>query len=98
MTVDVGRAARARDIDLLAAKRDWPKLSPSEAIIMAVLCQAGSRGVSRETLVDRLWGDDPDGGPAGTDKIISIHVSHLRAKGVGVETLWGIGYRLRRGA
>ncbi len=37
--------------------------------------------VSHAELIERLWGDDPDGGPLGAAKSLSVHVTHLRARG-----------------
>lgn len=73
-------------------------LTASEANLFDVLFKAGERGVSKQSLFDALYGNDPDGGPDG--KIVDVFICKLRRKLRDadlpwfIETLWGRGYRL----
>ena len=52
-------------------------------------------------LVDAMWGDDEDGGPLNTDKMLNVMAHHCRKHiaraGIPwrIETEFSIGYRLR---
>lgn len=47
--------------------------------------------LSREQLLQRVWGYDYD----GDDRTVDTHVKKLRAKGVQIETVIRVGYRLK---
>lgn len=67
-------------------------LSPSEHQILAVLIQAGCRPVSRERLMQQLYGL----GEAADSNTLEVHIHGLR-KVLGkerIETIRGFGYRL----
>jgi Transcriptional regulatory protein, C terminal/PAS fold len=90
LTVDL-TAARA----FVAGQRI--ELTSSEHRILALLVSA-DREVSREELVEHLWGSYHRGG----ERAVQVHVSNLRRK-LGpdkahvprIETVRGVGYRLR---
>jgi DNA-binding response OmpR family regulator len=71
-------------------------LSPREFELLWVLVQAGGRVVSRQELLERVWG----GVVYGQSNVVEVHASRLRRKlgAVGsprVETVRGSGYRLK---
>jgi hypothetical protein len=90
LTVDL-TAARA----FIAGQRI--ELTSSEHRILALLISA-DRVVSREELVEHLWGSYHSGG----ERAVQVHVSNLRRKldpekahPPRIETVRGVGYRLR---
>ena len=73
------------------------ELTSSEHRILALLVSA-NREVSREELVEHLWGSYHSGG----ERAVQVHVSNLRRKldpekahPPWIETVRGVGYRLR---
>jgi DNA-binding response OmpR family regulator len=50
--------------------------------------------LSREQLIEQVWGFDF----CGQTRTVDVHVAHLRDKladsGVEIETIWGVGYKL----
>ncbi|RJO63484.1 MAG: DNA-binding response regulator [Myxococcales bacterium] len=72
-------------------------LTRVEFDLLAALARRAGEAVTRRWLVDSVL--DPD--KEGTERTLDVHVSHLRKKlGIDnlIETVWGIGYRLRTGA
>ncbi|HRE49195.1 MAG TPA: response regulator transcription factor [Aggregatilineales bacterium] len=79
-TVHVGE----REIDLRTKEFDLLlALAENEGIVL-----------SREKLLDLVWGFDF----YGQTRTVDVHVAHVRSKiepaGVGIETVWGVGYKL----
>jgi DNA-binding response OmpR family regulator len=70
----------------------WAK----EFDLLALLLSQKNRVMSREFLLQEIWGYAPDSDPA--TKVVDVTVSHLRAKlgayGDRVVTVRGFGYRL----
>jgi len=70
-------------------------LTRAELEILAALARRTGSAVTRAALVDAAL--DPD--RMGTDRTLDVHVSRLRKKlgaaGSLLQTVWGIGYRLR---
>ena len=92
LTVDLA-AARA----FVAGRR--VEITASEHRILALLATV-DREVSREELVEHLWGSYHAGG----ERAVQVHVSNLRRKldpekahPPRIETVRGVGYRLRPG-
>lgn len=56
------------------------------------------RVVTKAELIDWLYCDDEEGGPMTADHILDVQVHHLRARGVPIETVWGVGWRIRERA
>ncbi|ARV62105.1 DNA-binding response regulator [Nostocales cyanobacterium HT-58-2] len=90
---------RAADIALdLLTREVWVgdrlvELSTREFILAEVFLRHPMQVMSREQLLNRIWGYDYDPG----SNIIDVYVGHLRKK-LGsnrIETIRGIGYRLR---
>ncbi len=75
-------------------------LTPTEFRILAALFDAAGRVLSRQQLIDRVWGADF----YGDLRTVDVHIRHIREKlsqaGAGevVETVRGFGYRLAAGA
>ncbi|MEJ7599299.1 MAG: response regulator transcription factor [Kofleriaceae bacterium] len=70
------------------------ELTRVELALLVALVRRRGHAVTREWLVTNVL--DPD--REGTARTLDVHVSRLRKKlgdGVAIETVWGIGYRLR---
>ncbi len=72
-------------------------LSPREAAILTLLVEFAGEAVSRDKLLDRVWGSDC----FVTNRTIDTHVLHLRQKiecdpksPEFLQTVHGVGYRL----
>ncbi len=88
LAIDSGRrtvAAAGKPVDLTA----------TEFNLLRALMERPGRVLSREELIARARGEDA----AATDRTVDVHVSSLRRKlgklGEMIETVRGIGYRLR---
>src|SRR5579862_2486908 len=72
-------------------------LTSMEFNVLASLAEISGRVLSRQNLLDRLWG----GGGSGESRTIDVHVRHLREKlGAAadcIETIRGFGYRMAEG-
>ncbi len=106
---DVGRLELAgrrvdfatREVALADGART--QLSEREADVLRYLAGADGRVVSRDELLQRVWGLDPKG--VAATRTVDMHVARLREK-LGddaaapriVVTVRGRGYRLERGA
>ena len=92
LTIDVP----ARTVSLAGAGRDGRAvaLTTREFALLHALATRRGRVMSRETLLDVVWGEDYDGG----QKTVDVHVRRLRAKlgaALPLETIRGAGYVLR---
>lgn len=70
-------------------------LTPKEFLLLKALINANGRVLSRDQLLDRVWGFDYYGEP----RTVDVHIRRLRKK-LGrwasvVETVKGFGYRIR---
>ncbi len=90
---------RVGDITLdLLTRQVWVgdrsvELSAREFLLAEVFVRHPMQVLTREQLLDRIWGYDYDPGT----NIVNVYVGHLRRK-LGedrIETVRGIGYRLR---
>ena len=70
------------------------ELSTREFILAEVFLRHPMQVLSRKQLLNRIWGYDYDPG----SNIVDVYVGHLRKKfgSSRIETVRGIGYRLRR--
>lgn len=79
---------------------DVARLTRNEARIVEALVQANHRLTSIEVLIEKVWGDCPDGGPLSADLGIRTHICHARKKlekaGWTIRAQKGHGYRLER--
>ena len=64
-------------------------LTVSQSRIYEAVSKAGSRGVRSSTLIDRLYGDHPDGGPLTAAIALRVHVYYLNIR------LRAVGQRIR---
>jgi len=78
---------------ILEMKERYSSLTLNEAILVAAL-QDAPHSLRRDWIYDRIWGDDPNGGPDDPRKHLDVLISKLRRKGFDIQTLWGFGYRL----
>jgi YVTN family beta-propeller protein len=62
-------------LQVLDAGRELPLGSPKERALLAVLLLNAGEVVSRERLIDGLWGDSP---PPTAGRALNVHVSQLR--------------------
>ncbi len=71
------------------------ELTPNEFALLAYLLENRDRAVSREELLDRLWGYDI----AVETRVADDTVKRLRKKLMGsrmvIDTVWGFGFRLK---
>ena len=72
-------------------------LTPTEFRIFQLLAASPGATLSRERIIESLWGDDFD----GEVRTVDSHARNLRhkLKGCGfvdglIESVWGVGYRL----
>jgi len=73
------------------------ELTRVELEILAALARRAGSALSRQALVDAALDPERQGG----ERTLDVHVSRLRKKlgeaGERIETVWGVGYRLRSG-
>jgi two-component system, OmpR family, response regulator ResD len=74
------------------------KLSRKEFELLWVLASEDGRAFRREEIIDRVWGN----GFFLEARTVDVHIARVRTKlkqasvnGPLIETVWGIGYRLR---
>lgn len=76
------------------------RLTRTEYAILKLLMENPGQVIARSVLLDRIAADTPD----CTERSLKQHISNLRRKiedaggGDPVETIWGIGFRLRTDA
>jgi DNA-binding response OmpR family regulator len=77
------------------------KLSRKEFELLWVLAMEDGRAFRREELIDRVWGS----GFFIDARTVDVHIARMRTKlkhipggAPSIETVWGIGYRLRSSA
>lgn len=75
------------------------ELTPTEFTIMKVLMKYPGKAFSRDELLNTVWGENY----YGDMKTVDVHIRRIREKIEEdpssprlIETVWGIGYRLRR--
>lgn len=85
----------------VTVRGDLVALTPIEFDLLATLMRAPGRAFRRADLVDRLI----ESGFSGSDRTLNVHVRNLRTKIEAdpgdpryVETVFGIGYRFRKGS
>jgi hypothetical protein len=55
-------------------------LTPLEAEVLSIMLLRSPNPTTADTLIDALWGDDPDGGPEDARRRVCELVAGLRAK------------------
>jgi DNA-binding response OmpR family regulator len=71
------------------------ELSPIEFALLHLLLRSPGRAFSRVYLLDTIWGETYVGGDRSVDNTILRLRKKLGSLGEAIETVWGIGYRLR---
>lgn len=71
------------------------ELSPTEWSLLDVLLRNPGRAFSRAYLLDAVWGHDYIGGDRSVDNAMLRLRKKLGPLGDQIETVWGVGYRLR---
>jgi len=70
-------------------------LSPTEFSLLHLLLRSPGRAFSRAYLLDTIWGETYTGGDRSIDNTVLRLRKKLGPMGEAIETVWGIGYRLR---
>jgi DNA-binding response OmpR family regulator len=70
-------------------------LSPTEFALLHLLLRNPGRAFSRAYLLDTVWGETYVGGDRSVDNSVLRLRKKLGPLGEAIETVWGIGYRLR---
>ena len=70
-------------------------LSPTEFALLQLLLRSPGRAFSRAYLLDTVWGETYIGGDRSVDNTVLRLRKKLGSLGEAIETVWGVGYRLR---
>ena len=70
-------------------------LSPTEFAFLHLLMRSPGRAFSRAYLLDTVWGETYVGGDRSVDNTVLRLRKKLGSLGENIETVWGVGYRLR---
>jgi DNA-binding response OmpR family regulator len=70
-------------------------LSPTEFALLQLLLRSPGRAFSRSYLIETVWGETYVGGDRSVDNAVLRLRKKLGPLGDAIETVWGIGYRLR---
>ncbi len=95
ISVEDGLVFECLRIDL-AARRVWAReqeveLTTTEFDLLSALAENAGRVLSREQLLEKVWGYDY----FGDDRVVDVHIGHIRQK-LGesyISTIRGVGYR-----
>ena len=71
------------------------ELTPNEFALLHLLLRHPGRAFSRAYLLDAVWGEDYVGGDRAVDNAVLRLRKKLGPTGEAIETVWGVGYRLR---
>jgi hypothetical protein len=71
-------------------------LTRREFAVMQLLTEQPGTAISRETLLDTIWGDDYEGGSNVVDAVIRLLRKKLGDRASCIETVSGFGYRFRQ--
>lgn len=70
-------------------------LSPTEFSLLQLLMRSPGRAFSRAYLIETLWSETYVGGDRSVDNTVLRLRKKLGSLGEAIETVWGVGYRLR---
>ncbi|MCU0493212.1 MAG: response regulator transcription factor [Chloroflexaceae bacterium] len=73
------------------------ELTPTEFSLLSLLLRSPGRAFGRAYLLDTVWGQSYVGGDRTVDNAVLRLRKKLGAVGDAIETVWGVGYRLREG-
>lgn len=71
-------------------------LSPTEFNLLQLLLRSPGRAFSRAYLIETIWSETYVGGDRSVDNVVLRLRKKLGRVGDAIETVWGIGYRLRQ--
>jgi DNA-binding response OmpR family regulator len=71
------------------------ELSPTEFALLHLLLRSPGRAFSRAYLLDTIWRESYVGGDRSVDNVVLRLRKKLGSLGEAIETVWGVGYRLR---
>jgi DNA-binding response OmpR family regulator len=71
------------------------ELSPTEFGLLGLLLRSPGRAFSRAYLLDTVWKEAYVGGDRSVDNVVLRLRKKLGLEGDAIETVWGVGYRLR---
>jgi DNA-binding response OmpR family regulator len=72
------------------------ELTRTEFAVLNLLVRNAGRAFSRAYLRDAVWGEPSVEGDRSVDNVVLRLRKKLGAVGDAIETVWGVGYRLRR--
>ena len=87
--IDIYKEARRVSVD-----NEEVKLKPKELDLLFYLIENSNRALTREKILDSVWGYDYFGDP----RTVDVHIRRLRQKlkdNNSIETVFGTGYMLR---
>lgn len=70
-------------------------LSPAEFALLHLLLRSPGRAFSRAYLLDTIWGEQYVGGDRSVDNAVMRLRKKVGPLGDAIETVWGVGYRMR---
>ncbi len=70
-------------------------LSPTEFALLHLLLRSPGRAFGRAYLLDTVWKETYIGGDRSVDNVVLRLRKKLGPLGEAIETVWGVGYRLR---
>lgn len=70
-------------------------LSPTEFSLLQLFLRSPGRAFSRAYLIETIWGETYIGGDRSVDNAVLRLRKKLGTPGDAIETVWGVGYRLR---
>ncbi|GCE30670.1 sensory transduction protein regX3 [Dictyobacter alpinus] len=70
-------------------------LSPTEFTLLQLLLRSPGRAFSRAYLIETVWSETYVGGDRSVDNVVLRLRKKLGPLGDAIETVWGVGYRLR---
>lgn len=70
-------------------------LSPTEFSLLQLLLRSPGRAFSRVYLIETIWSETYVGGDRSVDNVVLRLRKKLGSVGDAIETVWGVGYRLR---
>ena len=70
-------------------------LSPTEFTLLQLLLRSPGRAFSRAYLIETVWSETYVGGDRSVDNVVLRLRKKLGSLGDAIETVWGVGYRLR---
>ncbi|GCE22806.1 response regulator transcription factor [Dictyobacter kobayashii] len=71
-------------------------LSPTEFTLLQLLLRSPGRAFSRAYLIETVWSETYVGGDRSVDNVVLRLRKKLGKLGDSIETVWGVGYRLRQ--